>query len=396
MKINFKPIRYTAYAAIPVFALLLGAELVCKRYYNTRPKYWAHAQRLTSPAYTSKPWFSEPFLTDSFTQPGGWFTPADTRLLFPKDYQSRYFTVIRGARQTAGFQWDLADGLPLKLFLLGGSTTYCSEVPDELTWASQLQHRLADNPATQRVRVVNYGVTSVNSSQEVERLKYELAQGNRPDVCVFYNGVNEVSQGVYNNNPQGVIFATEKQHRRSLLQRLRARSYLARAATDAPQKKSTPAHLDNPQQVHKLARQTADLYEANIREAMRVCEQYGISLFVFLQPNLYTITRPLTDHEQHLADNDSRPGMQQCVEAVYPLLKRKIELLRGSGCQAYDLSSVFDANTDPIFLDFCHVESDGNRIVSNAIFARIDTETKRVAKAASGERWETSLSVDRR
>src|SRR5205807_1168562 len=99
------------------------------------PTYWACRERLTNPAYTSKPWFTEEFLTVSFRQPGRWFTEPDAALVFPQDCANRYFHVARGVRRTVGYPWAPGDPIPHKLFLLGGSTTYCSEVPDNLTWA---------------------------------------------------------------------------------------------------------------------------------------------------------------------------------------------------------------------------------------------------------------------
>lgn len=223
-------------------------------------------------------------------------------------------------------------------------------------------------PST-RVRVVNYGVTSVNSAQEVERLIFETSRGNIPSACIFLDGVNDVFQGVLYNNPDGVLFKTAEHYEKDLLRKLRKKvallDILINAMTGQVRKK--PSHLRDPAQVQALVRRTAEIYEHNIRRAKEICDKNGVMFFVFLQPNLYTIKgRHLNDYERQVLDRLD-PAVQICFDAAYPLLQEKICLLGKDNIKAYDLTKIFDSNTEPIFLDACHVESRGNQIISSSI-----------------------------
>src|SRR5262249_15810667 len=142
------------------------------------------------------------------------YRPVGTHLRIPFDHEDRYFTTRDGFRATVGFDpKGLAPGRrPRKLFVLGGSTTYCQEVPDEFTWASHLQKRLAAVPGTQDIEVVNCGFPSMVSLQEVERLEYEIGRNNIPDFCIFFDGINDMAAGVRGGAPGGLISELFRKH----------------------------------------------------------------------------------------------------------------------------------------------------------------------------------------
>lgn len=374
------PIKMMLFAMTPVL-LMLGVAEFAARYYegSVRPAYWSRADRLSNPAYAGKPWFNERFLTLSM-QSGHWFSLQGTRLTLPKDHQDEYFTVVRGERRTTGFDWKPGDPAPVKLFVFGGSTTFCEEVPDSDTWASQLQKQLAASPETSHVRVSNYGVASVNSTQEVDRLEYELATGNIPDICIFYDGVNEVMGGVYNKNPEGTIaetaaqYAKEKEQKKSRFTRIAQKAALYRVLTARPYgNRFLFPHLSDTAQLESLSERSATVYEKNMLRAKSLCDRYGVRMIACLQPQLYAIEgRPLTAFEQSMID---RPhvGVKQCFDTAYPKLREALTRLKAGGLETYDLSREFEKADRPIFIDFCHVETEGNRLIADAV------------KAAAGE-----------
>lgn len=49
--------------------------------------------RLNHCAYSGEPYFSEDFLVESYLQPGGWQTPANTRLVLPNEYHGKFLNV---------------------------------------------------------------------------------------------------------------------------------------------------------------------------------------------------------------------------------------------------------------------------------------------------------------
>lgn len=373
-------IKTAIFSIMPLLMLLLFLailEIGARYHIKNRPVYWTHNDRLYNPAYTSKPWFCEDFLIASFSQPGGWITPAGTRLVFPIDVTNRYFTVTNNVRRTVGYK-SQSDLEAVDIYLLGGSTTYCSEVPDTLTWASQLQALLNEEFVPNPFRIINYGVTTVNSAQEVERLRYEIAGGKKPYAVIFYNGVNDVYQGVRYGNPSGTIFETAQERQRHPIRQFMNRSAFIRLCVSYGSKMRSrmKESRTDMNQITRLAERTAECYERNILEASQLCDLHKIRLFVMLQPNLYTIKRQLTKHESEIMQRIG-PERKRTFDVAYPMLKRKIVSLKKKGIMGYDMTDVFEKNRKPIFLDDCHVESDGNAIIAQEVMKRIRPEIKK-------------------
>ena len=193
---------------IITFVMYLVIDLISFMFFPFK-SYQSHLGRLTSPSYINEPYFSEKFLTESFIQPNGWVTPKNTKLLFPDEFHGKYFNVdkinpVKSTYRRTINKYKQNDNVAIVL-LLGGSTVYNSEVPDEFTIASIISEKInASSP--NNFLFFNAGVTSVNSLQEVARLKYELAGGLNPEIVIVFNGVNDIIQGVYCGNPEGVMF----------------------------------------------------------------------------------------------------------------------------------------------------------------------------------------------
>jgi len=151
------------------------------------------------PPYQNAEYFSRAFLNESFAQPGGWKTDPSFGWM-PHDYHGQYFNVSAGKRRTT----DGPDPAKAKgrLLVFGGSTVYCSEVPDSLTLCSCLQ-RLLNEQGQGHYQVENLGATTVTIKQQLARLKLEMIEPG--DIVVFYDGVNDVIQSIFYNNPEGTI-----------------------------------------------------------------------------------------------------------------------------------------------------------------------------------------------
>ncbi len=180
--------------------------------------YASSPERLTARAYVNEPYFSEEFLIESFVQPGGWISPEGTKLIFPQEFHGKFINVDILPPVNAPYRRTIND-IPAeilkrenkdnfkKILILGGSTTYCGQVPDSYTIASNLAKNLKTAPTQEKYFILNAGVTSANSSQEIERLTYELDRGLRPDMVIIYDGVNDITQGIYFGDPDGVMFS---------------------------------------------------------------------------------------------------------------------------------------------------------------------------------------------
>jgi hypothetical protein len=284
--------------------------------------------------------------------------------------------------------------------MLGGSTTFCKEVPDDSTCASQLQKRLAAIPETRDIEVVNCGITAAVSLQEVERLEYEIGRKNIPDFCVFLDGINDACQGVHGGDPGGTCFGAYRKHTDTILfsalKRIGRASVAATTIYDSilsSQRRNAPAHVRSETKVRELAKATADVYERNVLRAKEICDRYRIRMMIFLQPHVFSISGRLwTSHERAAAERVK--VLAVALRACYPLYREKLSQLRQWGILAYDISDAFDDNLEPIFVDsLFHVESTGNRLVAEAILAHL---LPVVTARSSSSVTATSCADDRR
>jgi lysophospholipase L1-like esterase len=372
--------RKLMYSAIPTILAFVAVEGLFRIYAVVEENVSnrrAYENLLRIPAYASKPWFSAQFVA-SRPNPG-FFTPPGTRLVLPKDYMNEMYSLRDGIRSTVGFDpGGLAPGpRPRKLLLLGGSTTYCEEVPDKFTWASQLQARLAAIAETRDIEVINGGIPAAVSLEEVERLEYEINRGRIPDVCIFLDGLNDANQGVVNGHPGGTVAQVVREYSSAglvgVFRRLTAVSVAARTIYHSirySQSRNAPVNMRSEAEVRELAHAVAEVYERNILRAKEMCDRHHIGMMVFLQPHVFSIKRSWTADERAAAGR-VRKDYVQALQACYPLLREKLGRLRQRGIPAYDISDAFDDNLEPIFVDHLfHVESTGNRLIAQAILKR--------------------------
>ena len=76
----------------------------------------------------------------------------------------------------------------VKVFCMGGSTTWGDFVTDADTYPSHLARMLG---RIGKYRVYNFGQAGYNSTQSLIRLMLELRRGNRPRVVIFLSGLND-------------------------------------------------------------------------------------------------------------------------------------------------------------------------------------------------------------
>ena len=335
--------------------------------------YAANPERLTASAYAKEPYFSEAFLAESYTQPGGWDTISGTRLVVPREYHGRHFNVDVLPPTNLPYRRTINSAPARKgtciVLLLGGSTVYDSEVPDDLTVASQLAKLLAER-GSQPYYVLNAGVSSVNTTQERERLDYELGKGLRPDVVLSLDGINDVNQGVYFGNPSGIMFSGEQRnHAKEWLKSVLPLNIYRALRTQAVVEKSrtVPGHLHDPAKVAGLAQATADVYAGNVMGMHASSLKYGFRFYALLQPQFYstTYTYPADDlGEIKTQAERALPQVHAAFAEGYKALRSVVPELRAKGVQAYDATALFRDKRESIFLDMAHVNSIGNRIIA--------------------------------
>ena len=103
-----------------------------------------------------------------------------------RDFDGSYIKIKNGRRVTIGN----TDRRQNRVFVLGGSTIFCAEVPDSMTIPSELQKAVLG--AGFLVDVVNYGIPGIRIESQLETLK-TIPDLGPSDIVLFYDGVNDLN-----------------------------------------------------------------------------------------------------------------------------------------------------------------------------------------------------------
>jgi hypothetical protein len=130
--------RQLAYAAIPTILAFFIIEGLFRLYsvaHNANEVRQEYERLSRDPAFMSKPWFSRQFVAALLAQPPGHYSPRGTHLVLPNDTEDGFYSIREGTRATVGFdrRGPVQGRRSRKLAAVGGSTTYCMEVPDQFT-----------------------------------------------------------------------------------------------------------------------------------------------------------------------------------------------------------------------------------------------------------------------
>lgn len=354
----------SAYAVLEVLTRII--------YRDTPTSLYEYRKSLPKP-YQDSTYFSEEFLEESFSQPGGWTVPPNTRLIIPNDFHGKYFNISKGIRHTT----DNPQKYENTVFVFGGSTIYCSEVPDYYTIPSILQ-RLINNKFPNRYRVLNYGTTSVNTYQQVERLK--TVNIGRNDIVIFYNGINDTVL-LTTGRPEGWILGENHIEYTKLNWIQRLNFWIYNKYNDEskfvaiflyPYTKVIPQHLTDKKQLSDLQQRLKRSYTYNIKSADSLCREKNAFFYNFLQPSVFT-REPNTAYEIQLINNEflTPAAWKIAYAGSYSVLKNCENDFRSLGIKSHDLSGIFNNQKDDYYLDFAHITEKGNEIIAREIFKRV-------------------------
>ena len=247
-----------------------------------------------------------------------------------------------------------------KVYFFGGSTIWGTGARDDGTIPSQFV-------ALTGLWSENFGESGYTAHQGLTLLIQLLQDGHRPDVVVFYDGANEVSQKcrteltpnshgqeasidfLLNNPPPA---PTTFAHYFSPLWNAadRIKTKLTRAVAPA-EVRSFEDCDSRPEKATRIAENLVSDWQM----AKGLVESYGGRFVGILEPVLYFSQTRL----DHLTDDSV---MRAQFQAVYPLVERRMAKAGGF----HNLLRALDVD-DYVYVDFCHVSPNGNRVIATRI-----------------------------
>ncbi len=254
---------------------------------------------------------------------------------------------------------------PVKIFMFGGSTMWGEGVRDAYTIASQLAQTLAEAkiPAV----VTNFGETGYVSTQEVIELLRQLQAGQVPDVAIFYDGVNDV-YAAYQSGVAGIpqnewkrqteynLTNRYNQMRRLFLQQTLDRFCLGSKLKALAQRLQPAAGSRTLPE--GLAEEIVQTYLANVKTIDALGRAFGFETLFYWQPVIY-FKPTVSEFEEYFT---REKPMEAIYRKTYDLIKTQAVQLQPY--QFHDISAIFADTTEPLYIDYCHVNETGNGIIA--------------------------------
>jgi len=316
-----------------------------------------------------------------------------------RPFHGAYVTLDkRGLRPTPGE--ERANGEAMRILCFGGSTMMGMGARDDQTIPAVRARRLTERGY--RVSVTNYGQLGHNCTQEVITLQQLLKAGERLDIALFYDGINEMACAEQTGHADGLFNEARRRAEFNLLHPDRRRDLIAAALIGAaprslrrlrrltglplrgplPTEQADLSHVDPV----NLAREVIAAYLANVRLVRLLAGDYGFRPIFFWQPVITTKKFKTQDERRWIDDYTNDPERRRLLyEAIIAEWRRRPELIEAS--DIIDLSALFDDWTEPVYIDLYHLSEAGNAAVAEAMLPA-------VAQVASALRPRTRAAVE--
>src|SRR5262249_39700393 len=198
------------------------------------------------------------------------------------DVDSLGFPIRRTRNEGQNEKWP-----GLRIFTFGGSTTFGYNVSDEHTWPSYLSDvlnkRAKELGFNVRIEVTNYGRGFYYTTQEILLLVQLLRRGQRPNLVIFLDGVNEGQS--CKDAPFFTNKLQEAMHNLQFAVPNIGWLPMVRLANALNQRLFAPTRLNSCENEAQNGIEGAGQYEQNIKIARVVTELYNVKALFFLGPD---------------------------------------------------------------------------------------------------------------
>lgn len=288
----------------------------------------------------------------------------------------------RGLRATPGS--DPTENAT-RVFLFGGSTMLGVGVPDDKTIPALLLARLRRAHPERRFHVRNYGSSWWVSTQSLVRLLLELRNGERPDVVIFYDGINDVDSVTQDEGAapragnvwpglrhalEQTVDPPERPYGAALVDLLNGSRAVSLARLFVARRLGYPRPPTPDERAIRAAAPTiVDAYRRTIDAAGALAREHAFTFYAFWQPSPLVSASPMPCAADLVPDRRDRVPYEM---DVYRDTYSRVKQLCGSGWCVY-LGELFDREIPrcPYTDDEGHLAPWGNALVADQIAARL-------------------------
>jgi hypothetical protein len=270
--------------------------------------------------------------------------------------------------------------------------------PDWGTIPAHLQ-RFWNESASRSVCVRNFGQLGWNSTQSVIALLKELQQCRVPDLVIFHDGVNDISDaqtfgipGVHGYmNEVALRMDTDVEPEPTGIRNLSVVRLATRLTTPPSQRpyRFPPRSYDV---APDLPERIVEVYLNNLRVVRALGREYGFAHAFFWQPHVSLGGKPLTDWEARFAaraaDYSARDSLS-LDDVSSALYSRTYEAVRQAARERSDLhylADAFDTVRTPAYVDSHHLTPEANGIVAQRMFAAVGGAASLTRRPGGGSR----------
>ena len=309
-----------------------------------------------------------------------------------RPFRGAYVTIDEcGLRPTPG-EYTASD-TAVRILCFGGSTMMGMGARDQHTIPAILARRLTE--LGYEVCLTNYGQLGHNITQETITLQQLLKAGERVDIAVFYDGINEMACAEQTGRADALFNEARRRAEFNLLLAERRRDLIVAALMAAAPRTlrrlrrltGLPLHGPMPAppadlarlDIAALARKVIEVYQQNLRLIRVLGREYGFCPIFFWQPVITTKALKTTDEQRWERDYTRDPAARTRLYNAIISERRACRDL-AAAADAVDLSALFDAWSDPVYIDLYHLSEAGNVAVAEAMLPAIGAAVASIAK----------------
>jgi len=291
------------------------------------------------------------------------------------DYSGKYINIKNGIRKS--YQSNINPDKSILLYIFGGSTIWGTGARDDYTIPSYVAKFSERDHIPLKVK--NFGETGFVNWQNVIRLSELCAEGNVPDLVIFYEGVNDLGaklQTTYRDRVHQNLADWEERHgnwrRHDIVPvevinwvKYNSLFHMIGRKLGINYRKSWSSERNasfEQNQIQLLAHDVVSTYAENTKFVKKLANAYDFKAWFYWQPTLYTRVNP-TDFEREYQDSFKKGEYSNHYRATTMEIRLKNF--------AIDLSESFDNREETIYIDFAHISELGNQIIAERMYAQL-------------------------